>query len=237
MEPLVSVIMTTYNCSKYIEESIMSIVNQTFKDFELIIFNDSSTDNTVDIINGILNNFNGRYTFVNRIIGENVGCGEGRNIAIEKAKGKYIAIQDADDISMEDRLEKEVNFLEHNADIFCVGAWAKKVTEKGDYMESMDYPPKYHGEIYNEIMRKKNNPIIDPSSMYRRKDFNQLGGYDSRWRLVPDFNLWIRAIKKGYKFSNLQEILIYYRQHPNSVTNKNEMDVVREHFLMCRELF
>lgn len=232
--PLVSVITTAYNCEKYIEESLDSVFNQTFKDFEIIFYDDASTDKTWQIALDLLKN--SRCVHRMRFGRENVGCGEGRNKAIKEAMGKYIAIQDADDMSFLNRFEKEVNFLEENDDIFCVGAWANKMEEDGEFMEFMTYPRPTHEEIYKEVMVKKNNPIIDPSCMYRREDFNKLGGYDGRWRLVPDFNLWVRAAKAGLKFANFKEVLVHYRQHSNSVTNKSEMAVVREHFQMCREM-
>ena len=236
--PLVSVIMTVYNCEKYIEESLRSIFNQTFRDFEIIIYDDASTDRTWQKCLATITDSNKEFMGNIRLRPgkKNVGCGEGRNRAIKRARGKYIAIQDADDISFQKRLEKEVDFLEKHDDIFCVGAWADKMEENGDFIELMAYPPAIHEEIYNEMMVKKNNPIIDPSCMYRKDDFNKLGGYDGRWRLVPDFNLWARAAKAGYKFANLEEVLVHYRQHPNSVTNKSEMAVVKEHFKMCKEL-
>ncbi len=234
--PLVSVIMTAYNCESFIGKSLDSIFNQTFKDFEFIAYNDHSTDKTLRILTKYFTN-NKNFVRMARADGNKpIGCGEGRNTAIKYAKGKYIAIQDADDISFPTRLEKEVKFLEENEDIFCVGAWADKVAEDGKFIECMNYPPATHEEIYDEMVINRNNPIIDPSCMYRKELFNQLGGYDKKWGLVPDFNLWMRAAKKGYKFANLQEVLVHYRQHPNSVTNKNEMAVVKEHFKMCEEM-
>ena len=237
--PQVSIITTTYNCEKYIEESLNSIFNQTFRDFEIIIYEDASTDKTWQvIINFIKENSNKFLGRIKVIPGKsNVGCGEGRNRAIKKARGKYILIQDGDDISFQTRLEKEVEFLESHDDIFCVGAWADKMEENGDFIELMTYPPTTYEEVYNNIMIEKTNPIIDPSCMFRRDIFNKLGGYDSKWKLVPDFNLWVRAIKEGYRLSNLPEILVHYRKHPNSVTTKCEMAVVREHSKMCKLFF
>jgi len=233
--PLVSVIMTAYNCEKYLKESLESIFYQTFKDFEIIFYDDASTDKTWQLAVELLKN--SKCVSRMRHGKENVGCGEGRNRAIKEARGKYIAIQDADDISFRTRLEKEVDFLEENDDIFCVGAWADKMEEDGKFIDFMTYPSQGHLEIFNDMMAGIINPIIDPSCMYRREDFNKLGGYDGKWRLVPDFNLWARASKAGLKFANLQEVLVHYRQHPNSITNKSEMAVVREHSKMCKELF
>ncbi len=234
--PLVSVVMSIRNCEKFIKESIESIFNQTFNDFEIIIYNDVSIDKTWEIVQNIFKEFDISYILINRVIGNNVFCGEGRNRAIKEAKGKYIAIQDGDDISFPERLEKEVSFMEKNDDIFCVGSWAEVIDENGKYLETYDYPPSDSEDIRNEILIKYHNPIIDPSSMFRKDIFNVLGGYDNKWKLVPDFHLWIKAVMKGYRLVNLAELLVYYRKHSDSVTNKTEMAVVKEHFKMCKEI-
>jgi len=237
--PLVSVIMTAYNCEKYIEESIESIFIQTFRDFEFIIYHDGSTDKTWQNALATITKRGKAFMGCVKMLPshKNVGCGEGRNRAIKRARGKYIAIQDADDISFQTRLAKEVEFMEKNEDIFCVGAFADKMEEDGKFIELMTYPLKTHEEIHNDILVKQHNNIIDPSCMYRKEDFDRLGGYDGQWKLVPDFNLWVRAAQAGLKFANLQEVLVHYRQHPNSITNKSRKAVDREHFKMCRELF
>ena len=235
--PLISIITTVYNCDKFIREAINSIYNQTFKDFEFIIYNDCSTDRTMNIILETLKELKiKKHIIINSIVGENLGCGYGRNKAIAKATGEYIALYDGDDISFSSRLEKEVDFLEKNNNIFCVSAWAEVINEKGEHIKTFDYPPQFYDDIKKEILVNHNNPIIDPCSMFKREIFNKLGGYDKKWRLVPDFNLWTRAVQNGYKFANLAEVLVDYRQHPNSVTNKSKMAVVREHFKMCKEI-
>jgi len=236
--PLVSVITTAHNCEKFIEESIKSIFNQTFRDFELIIYEDASTDKTWQkTLATITDRYKKFMGYVRLIPGKkNVGCGEGRNRAIKRARGVYIAVQDADDISFQTRLEKEVEFLEKNQDIFCVSAWADVMDEKGGFIDIFNYPPTHHNEIEKEIFEKKNNPMIDPASMFRRDIFNKLGGYDKKWGLVPDFNLWTRAIKEGYRLANIPEVLIHYRKHVDSVTNKHKSKVIREHYKMCKEL-
>jgi glycosyltransferase involved in cell wall biosynthesis len=235
--PLVSVIMTAYNCEKFVEESLVSIFKQTFQDLEIIVYDDFSTDSTLQVIRNSFKYFNGTYSIIRNNLGYNTGCGEGRNKSINYAKGKYIIIQDADDVSFLDRIEKEINILESNDDIFCVSAWADIINENGEKIGEMRYPPKDNEDIRKEMLIKHNNPIIDPASMFRRDIFNKLGGYKWKWQLVPDFNLWARAVKKGYKFANIQEPLVCYRQHPDSVTNKYETEVVKEHFKMCREVF
>ncbi|MHA1469581.1 MAG: glycosyltransferase [Candidatus Asgardarchaeia archaeon] len=234
--PKVSIIMTVYNCEEFIEEALDSIFSQTFKDFELIVYDDASTDNTFEILKayskgGILNRF-----IAIKELGEkkNIGCGAGRNEAIRYAQGKYLAIHDADDISFPERLEKEVAFLEDHQDVFCVSSWAIKIDENGEELEIMDYPPPTHKEIRAEFLKVK-NPIIDPASMFRRRAFEKIGGYSAEWRLVPDFYLWGKAISYGYKFDNILQPLVYYRKHDNSVTTIHQDKTVGEHFTMCRK--
>ena len=120
--PLVSVIITAYNCEKFLEESLNSIFYQTFKDFEIIFYEDASTDKTWQVALDLFKNSKSDFIGARLIHSgdKNVGCGEGRNRAIKEARGKYIAIQDADDISFQHRLEKEVDYLEEHDDVFCV---------------------------------------------------------------------------------------------------------------------
>jgi len=235
-KPLVSVIMSVHNCSKFVEESLYSIINQTFKDFEIVVYDDKSTDGTLKIVEEMLKGSGVGYAIKTPFVGEQVGCGQGRNKAIQEATGKYIAIQDADDISFPDRLQKEVDFLENNKDVFCVSSWADVIDEKGDMIDCFVYPPLNHNDIKVEILRKNNNPMIDPSSMFRKNIFNELGGYDKKWKLVPDFNLWRRAVIKGYKFGNIGEQLVKYRKHPDSVTTKHNAEAIKEHYCMCKEV-
>ena len=234
--PLVSVITTAYNASRFIGESMRSIFNQSFKDFELVVFNDSSTDRTWSIVEDTIREFEGRYSISNRIVGfGNIGCGLGRMEAISRASGKYIAIQDADDISYLNRLEKEVSFLESHDDIFCVGSWADKINKKGENIGEMTYPPELHNDIVDFIFTKR-NPIIDPSSMFRRDVFDSLGGYEDKWNLVPDLHLWIKALKGGSRFANIPEKLICYRKYEESVTTMNNKAAVAQHCLLHKEM-
>ena len=108
--------------------------------------------------------------------------------------------------------------------------------EKGRFLEFYTYPPITHKNIKKDILEKRINPIIDPASMFRRDIFEKLGGYDDKWKLVPDFNLWIRAILEGYEFANIGDFLTHYRKHKNSNTTKYKKEAIREHFKMCREL-
>ncbi len=230
--PLVSVIMTVYNGERYIEKSLQSISNQTFKDFEIVIYDDCSTDNTVEIITDFLRHYKGDYYF---IFGEkNVGCGEGRSKAIKRSVGKYLAIQDADDISLPDRLERQVNFLEDNNDIFCIGSFVIKIDEEGEDCGEIEYPPENNDEVVKAITEKCMNPILDPTTMFRREDFDEIEGYSldkSIWT-VPDFDLWLRALLAGKEFHNIQEPLVRYRTNEEGVTRKHKEEMIRHHMIV-----
>ena len=228
--PLVSVITTIYNCENFIEESLESVFNQTFKDFEFIIYDDASTDRTMQVVADFLRNNNKKFDgLVTVIHGEkNVGCGEGRNRAIDTSISRYVAIHDGDDISYSNRIEKEVKILESNPDLFCVGSWADVINAKSEKIESFDYPPKHHNQIVEDIY-KMINPIIDPSTLFRREVFNELGCYDTYYNLVPDYCLWTKALYHGCVFTNIQEKLISYRKHDNSNMGKFWREALKQH--------
>ncbi len=234
--PLVSVIMTVYNCEKYIEESLDSIFNQTFKDFEVVVYTDACTDKTQEIVGRYFNNYkNFNHLIYGRRDGP-IGCFKGRMEAIVRSKGKYIAIQDGDDISLLDRLEKEVNFLEENEDIFCVGGWANKIDENGEDIGTMEYPPDTHDNVVKSIS-KFLNPMIDPTTMFRKVKFLQLRGYSLKKDrdLVDDFDFWCRAILNGYKIYNLQTPLIKYRINSDGNTRKHKMKMIKQHTIVWKE--
>ncbi len=224
-KPILSVITTVYNCDNFLNKSIDSVLGQTFSDFELIIVNDGSTDNTDIICDSYLSDSRVRY--VNNK--DNKKIPTRRNEAIDIASGKYVAIHDGDDISFLDRFEKQVEFMEANEEIFCVGGFARKIDKNGVEGDLMAYPPPNNDDIIRETLSKMINPIIDPTSMFRASIFKSLGGYTTNQILytVPDFHLWTRAMLSGYKFANLQEPLIYYRINPNGMTVRHKPEMIR----------
>ena len=231
--PLISVVMSVYNCEEFIYDSLQSIKLQTFEDFEFIIYDDGSTDNTYGVAEMFIDDHHNDERFVLKKSNDNIGCPLRRNEAIKLARGKYIAMQDGDDFSFPYRLEKEVGLLENNDDIFCVGSYATVINEDGEKIDEMTYPPSQHKDI-SKMLFGFVNPVIDPSCMFRRDIFNKLGCYKDKWKLVPDFYLWARAIVAGYKFENIPESLIRYRKHPKGVMELYHKEAIREHMDMCR---
>lgn len=209
MRPLVSVVMTAYNAEKYIAEAIQSILDQTYKNLELIIVNDGSTDRTLEIINSFDDN---RIRLVNNE--RNLGAAESSNKGIEIVQGKYIARMDADDISYPNRIEKQVNFLEQHEDIHVVGTFLKVVYEDTD---EPDIVWKY--SIDPKIIRSAlifNPGVAHATLMFRREVFNTVK-YDTSLCSAIDYDLYCR-LSRNIKFSNIPEILYIYRRHKNQMS-------------------
>lgn len=231
MKYKISIVMAVFNGEEYLRESLNSIFGQTYKDFELIIINDGSTDKTKDIILEYMSMDNVSI-LENKF---NEGIPISRNRGLLSAKGEYIAIHDADDVSLPSRFAKQVHFLDINQHISVIGTHAIKINTKGQVVGSMVYPPKTTTEAREMIKSIKFNPIIDPSSMYRKDTILELGGYamEEQWRTVSDFHLWCRLISHDLKISNIQERLIKYRINPNGLTRTKQSEMQQSTDLLC----
>lgn len=209
-KPKISVLMPAYNAEKYIADSIQSIRNQTFKDFELIISDDASTDRTWEIIHKfkrkdkrikIFRNNKNQYIAVNR------------NILVKHSKGKYIAWQDADDISINDRLQSQYDFMENNPGVGILGGFLQFFNEHG--MTTVRRYAETDIELRNNIF--KYSPVAQPTAMIRRKCFAKVGYYNPKYPPAEDIDMSFRIGAK-YKFANLQKVTLKYREHNNSAT-------------------
>ncbi|MFW6016530.1 MAG: glycosyltransferase [bacterium] len=202
---MISVIMSVYNAEKYLEEAVESILTQSYKDFEFIIIDDKSTDNSADIIKSYAIK-DERIKYIKNDI--NRGLTYSLNKALDLAEGKYIARMDADDISIKNRFEIQYNYLENNKDISLLGTSAYNINETGDIIAERNVPFTFE-EIKNSI--KLVNPVIHPSVMFRKRDILAIGGYNEKFKKVQDYELWFRVIANGLKIENLSERLLYYR--------------------------
>jgi glycosyltransferase involved in cell wall biosynthesis len=225
VNPKLSIITTIYNAERYVQESLDSIFSQPFSDFELILVNDGSTDKTRDIILQSLNRPNVRL-LENKY---NEGIPVSRNRALLEARGKYVAIHDADDVTLPQRFIKQVKMLDSRKEIVAVGTHAIKINASGQVIGSMVYPPKTTEQAFRMIMQIKLNPIIDPSCMYRKDMIIDYGGYpmDPEFLTVPDFHLWCRLISNNHRIANIQERLIKYRVNPKGVTRTRNAEMVQ----------
>lgn len=221
-----SVITTIYNAGSYLKESLESLSNQTFQDFELILVNDGSTDDSRTIMLDYFEQHDNVRFLEND---ENEGIPLSRNRALLIAQGEYVAIHDGDDVSLPHRFEKEVLFLDSvDEQVDFVGSHAFKINYAGTLQGIMSYPPKTTAEAFRIIKQFKLNPIIDPSCMYRRNRVLNIGGYsmDESIRTALDFHLWCRLLLDGAKLYNFQEPLIKYRINPEGVTRTHNDKMV-----------
>jgi glycosyltransferase involved in cell wall biosynthesis len=216
IDPKVSVVMSVYNGALYLREAIDSILNQTFKDFEFIIINDYSSDNSEEILKEYAEKDKRVKVITNKF---NLGLTKSLNIGIKESQGRYIARMDADDIAYPERLQKQINFLENNLDYGVVGAFAKVINDKGESVDNFEYE-ETDREIKNSLI--KWNSIIHPLAFMRKSVLNKVCGYDESFKYAQDYDLWLRLSKKT-KFINLPEYLLYYRISDKSITgSKNK---------------
>jgi glycosyltransferase involved in cell wall biosynthesis len=207
---LVSVVLPVYNCPAYIGAAIKSILNQTFENFELIVIDDGSTDNTPEIIQTFLDT---RIRFFQQ---PNQGLAATLNRGISLARGKYIARHDQDDIALPERLAKQVKFLDSQPACGMVGTWAEIYLEETKTPRAHRHPSDNLRLQYELLF---NNPFVHSSMLLRKSALEQVGGYSTdRERQPPeDYELWSR-IAHEYEIANLPEILQIYREVPRSMS-------------------
>jgi len=202
--------MPAYNAEKYIAEAIESILSQTYQNLELIIIDDCSTDNTWELIRKFRNKDKRIQVFQNN---ENLYIAENRNKLLTKSQGKYIVWQDADDVSLPDRIEKQVQLLESDRSIGIVGGYLlfyqdKKFTSTRKYDQN-------DKELRSKIFRY--SPVAQPAAMIRKECFDKVGLYNPKYPPAEDIDMSFR-IGNYYKFANVSQPVIMYRQYAESAT-------------------
>jgi glycosyltransferase involved in cell wall biosynthesis len=209
---LISVLLPCYNSDMYIGEAIQSILDQTYSNFELIILDDGSTDNTISIISEFKDK---------RIVllceNENKGIVYQLNKGIEHAQGEFIARMDADDVSFPERFQKQVEFLE-NPKNFKIDVLGTDAVSIGSSSKSIIHQ-NYRSEQISFMLNFK-CPILHPTVLIRRRVFDQGKRYPQDYVFAEDYALW-RLIDKGDNLAIIPNILLSYRIHDNQ-TNKSE---------------
>lgn len=212
MKMRVSVITSIYNGEKHIRESVSSILNQTFTDFEFIIVNDCSTDNTKRILQSFANKDN-RIRLINN--NKNIGLTKSLNKALKLTKGKYIARHDADDISLPQRLKKQYDFLENNPEIYLVGTSTNLIDEEETFIRKSNTIASYQS-IASRLPKK--NCIYHPTIMFRN---NSKTFYREKFTYAQDYDLYLNLLTNGYQMSNLEDSLVKRRISKKSIGQKN----------------
>lgn len=210
---LISVIMPAYNAEDFINESIKSIVSQTYKHLELIVIDDGSTDRTAQIVTD-WQTIDNRIRLYSR---ENKGLIYSLNEAVKLSRGDFICRMDVDDISKPNRLKRQLSHLLTTNHELC-GSFAEVF---GDTHRDLPQPFKSQ-DIYEYLFF--GNPIIHPSIM-ATKSFLNKNPYNPNYEFVEDYELWVRASQIGVKISNVPEILLRYRTHEKQITRKHRLEI------------
>ena len=210
--PKVSVIMNCFNGEYYLRDAINSVINQTYKDWEVIFWDNGSTDKSAEIARLFGNRLQYFYTPTTYPLGK------ARNLAIQKAQGKYIAFLDCDDIWMPQKLEKQINLLESDTEIALVFSDAIYFNENGILCQIyLKFKPP-RGKIFNALFRKYF--LCISSVILRRTAIQGLPWFDERIKLFEDACFFLR-IAYRYKLDYYDEPLVKYRVRPDSGTIKD----------------
>ena len=221
MKPEISVITTVINCEKYIEESVNSISAQSFENFEHIIVDDGSSDGTAGILYRLAEK-DKRIKFIE--LGENLGRIKSLNIALERSEGEFIAIQDADDISLPDRFEKQINYFNENPECVLLGSDISVVDQDLNVL-SQPVRPETDNEIRFSLLFKCT--LANPSIMYKRDILKKNNiRFEDDFPYAEDFRIFTHIIKHG-KAHNLRNRLVLYRNHISNSSNSN-VKIIRE---------
>ena len=218
-QPLVSVVMVTRNVERFLSEAIESVLSQTLQNLEFIIVDFGSVDQSKDIV--------ASYAARDRriVFSQIPQCGlaAARNVGCSLAKGHYIAIQDADDMSLPHRLMTEVEFGLAHPEVGLVGSAIQRVDENGKCLDIVDNFPTEDWEIKREL--KKWNPFWQPTVLILREAFTQVGGYREALPPSEDYDLWLR-ISERYKCANVKQVLVKYRIHGGQLSVRKRKEQI-----------
>lgn len=210
--PKISVVMSVYNGSAFLQESIESILNQTFTDFEFIIIDDCSTDNSADIIAEYAEKDERIVLLKNQ---ENIGLTKSLNKGLKIAQGKYIARQDSDDISLVERFEKQVAYMEAHSSVALVSSGVQYIDETGKKLGN-HIPPEDPIVLRWQFLFR--NPLRHSTVLWCRELIdNKVGNYDPHFTCCQDYDLWTR-IFEYFRVDTLPLILVQMRQHSKSMS-------------------
>lgn len=220
----ISVLMPVYNAELYIEQAIESILSQTFDNFEFIIINDGSTDNSENKINSYDDK---RIVYIKNET--NKGLIYSLNLGISLAKGKYIARMDADDISYTNRLFEQFNFMENNPEVSLLGTGFVFMNSEIEI-----YHPQLNDQIKVNLLR--DTALAHPTVMFRRKDITKYNlSYKEKYKSAEDYKLWTDFAINNLIMANLPIVLLKYRQHSNQISTSKKEEQLNNTILIRKE--
>lgn len=232
---LVSIVVVSYNSAKFIKKTLESIINQTYKNFEIIVSDDNSKDSTIE---EVIEYFN-RIQYQNYKIftsEENRGIPGNCNRAIKECSGKYIKLIAADDLLMPRCIERNVNFMKLNNNLIQFSK-SQYFYEENDRVYNIENEYNLSDKI-NYMSAKKQfekmayaNYIQAPTVFFHRDFFNKYGLYDERYKFIEDYPLWCKCLAMGEKMLFIDEYTIMYRQHNSSLTNSADKYINENTFI------
>lgn len=212
MAPEVSAIMAAYNAERFVRSAVESILRQSFTSLECIVIDDGSSDGTWEVLRDLAHE-DARVRLVRNT--ENLGVAESRNRGTALARGEFIGVVDADDISLPERFGVQVAYLRRNPEIGAVGAMMRLMDENGQVSEHISRWPILPGHVAWVLCF--GSAIPHPASMIRSQLLRQVGGYRREYAVAHDYDLWQR-LSAHTKLSSLPDVLVHYRRHTTNIT-------------------
>lgn len=209
--PIISVVLPVFNGEAFIRQSVESILSQTFTDFELIIINDGSTDNSSEILHELAAN-DSRIILIER---SNAGLVYTLNEGIEKARGEFIARMDADDIAIPERFELQLSKMISDPNLAVLGSFTRIINKEGSVVGLGRYPVT---PSETERFLQHGSPLAHPTVLMRKHVLLELGGYRKVFSHCEDYDLWLRINEMGWGIANLSKPLLNYRVHGANIS-------------------
>ena len=226
---LISVLMSVYNSEEHLEDAITSILNQTYTDFEFIIIDDGSSDNSIDIIQRWAAR-DKRIIFISN--GSNLGLAVSLNKGISIARGKYIARQDADDLSAATRLQKQITFALDNDKVDLIGTDTFVIDMYGQTAYKRFYENK--ASDFKEMILNRKGIIAHGSAFIKKSKLLELDCYDPRFYYLQDGELWLRFLASGSHIHIVNQPLYYFRLSPVASTKRGAAKIMFNNILRLK---
>jgi len=216
-DDLVSIIMPAYNAEKYIADSIRSVLAQTYSNWELIVVDDGSTDDTAAVVQ----EFAGRDPRIKYVFQENGLMGKARNTGIANARGPLIAFLDSDDLWVETKLEMQLRaMIENNAEVVFSKAWIVTDKDIAAQTETMlSTVGLFSGpDFFDSLLRQNQLPVL--TVLLKKSALDRVGPFEEAklYQRCEDYDLWLRLAKAGFVFYGMPDVLARYRRHGTSMT-------------------
>mgnify|MGYP003131613947 CR=1 FL=1 len=219
LEPVVSVIVPTYNRAKYLGLALGSVLEQSYRNFELIVVDDGSSDETAEVVATF---HDPRLIYIRQ---ENLGRSIARNRALTVARGRYIAFLDSDDEYLPDKLSQQVQYLDNYPEVGMVYTSALCINDKGDVQREYVYTASHEGDIYRQIAFFRPLTITLPTVMLRREVLEQVGAFDEKMERFEDTDLW-RRIAKRFRVGVIRDPTCRLRTHHSNALASQDPDKI-----------